>query len=757
MSLSQKKSVTVRNSCLLVLLLALISFSGCEDYSQPDISIDEFVIKDGFKIEVVASEPLLDSPVAMIFDAQGRIWAVELTGYMRNIDGDDEDLPDGRIVILEDRNGDGRMDKRTVFIDSLRTPRAISFAYGGLLYAETPNLWWVPIEGDRPGKKELVDSVYVVGGNIEHQPNGLLYNLDNWIYSAKCSARYRRKAGKWIKEATTFRGQWGISQDDEGRLYYNSNSNPLKGDFTFPNQLIANPFHKAVNGVNQSLTRNRRLFPIHDAPVNRGYNPGALDSLGRVKYLTSGCSPVIYRGDQFPDEFKGNAFICAPEGNIVKRYLLSEEHGQIKAESAYSESEFLASKDGTFRPVNLYNGFDGSLYVLDLRKGIIQHRAYMSSYLRDKSIERGLDTINGLGRIYRIYSDQAENIKRPVLNDLSTEGLLELLQHPNGQLRSFAQQQLVFEDHQNAREALEGIAMNPVFPLAQIHALWVLEGLNTLRPALLEQTAQVSETPLVMVHLLKLSEFFPPDQATLWPIFEKSFNLASPKVDLQLCHTLGRWTTEEAQKQWDGLAKKYGDSPLFSEALISGIAGKEKTKLTQLAEKVEENELVGMLQATLRNKELISVQSPQFHTQEYDDSRTRGSKLYATYCATCHGQDGKGIEDIAPPLYHSEYVMESPERLILIALHGMQGPVTVNGQRYEMNAVMPGIKNNPELSDEDIATILRFIGNGFNPKQARVSAEKVKAIREMTADREALFTAEELDAWIEKNLDKKGD
>ena len=253
-------------------LWIVLCFFSCQSNDIDTVSTEEFILKEGFEIEVVANEPLLSSPMAMTFDEKGRIWVVEMPGYMRDIDGSDEEFPDGKIVILEDENGDGHMDKRTIFLDSLKMPRALAFAYGGLLYTETPNLWWVPIEGNKPGERVLVDSLYVIGGNIEHQPNGLLYNLDNWFYSSKSNARYRLIDGEWKKEATTFRGQWGISQDDEGRLFYNSNSNPIQCDYAFPNQLINNPYYKAKEGVKRSLDRPRRVFPFQATAVNRGYN-----------------------------------------------------------------------------------------------------------------------------------------------------------------------------------------------------------------------------------------------------------------------------------------------------------------------------------------------------------------------------------------------------------------------------------------------------------------------------------------------------
>ena len=165
-------------------LLYFLLLSGLVMACQPDIQetavpLDAYQLADGYSLSVVAAEPLLVAPVAIDFDAQGRIWAVEMQGYMTDLDGSEEDAPSGRIVILEDRNGNGVMDQSTVFLDGLVLPRALALVYGGLLYAEPPNLWFVTIEDDQPGPRTLVDSLYSEGGNVEHQPNGLLLGIDN--------------------------------------------------------------------------------------------------------------------------------------------------------------------------------------------------------------------------------------------------------------------------------------------------------------------------------------------------------------------------------------------------------------------------------------------------------------------------------------------------------------------------------------------------------------------------------------------------
>ena len=739
----------MKNLYFVFFLFFLISCQSKPPTPNSTIDTTEFILKDGFNIELVASEPLLDSPVAFTFDDNGRIWAVELPGYMRDIEGTAEEIADGKIVILEDTDKNGQMDKRTLFIDSLKMPRAIALAYGGLLYTETPHLWWVPIKNDKPGQRVLVDSLYVVGGNIEHQPNGLLYNLDNWWYSAKSNARYCYKDGKWLKEATSFRGQWGITSDEEGRLFYNNNSNALFGDYVRPNQFINNPYHKVKYSTHQTIAKDRRLFPIQATAVNRGYIDGVLDSLDRVTTFTSACGPHIYLGDNFPSAFKGNAFVCGPEANLVKRYILEEKDGLISAQPAYKDSEFLISKDETFRPINIYTGLDGALYILDLRKGIIQHRAYMTGYLREKILEKGLEKVNGLGRIYKI-SDKATASERIDLSTYSSVEYADLLQHPNGTLRIKAQQALIFGNHKELKKKIEAIALDASKPIGQIHALWTLEGLGILELPLLKSVGEKTYHPKVWTNLLQLSQNFVNSQAELTTFYQVARALNNTSVDLQLAHTIGKLNTPDAQNLWKGLASAYTNNPLFSEALVSSVANREADFLKLISNNTAKDSLQNMLLRASTNRENNANKAPQLFTAEFDDSRTKGFKLYNTYCAACHGPDGDGLENLAPPLNQSEYITEGSQKLALLLLHGLQGPITVRGKRYTMNAVMPGIKDNPALTDEDISALLTFVGNSFSDFPKYLSPEKIKELRQKTADKKEMWTEESLNEYIEK-------
>ncbi|MFT7420355.1 MAG: glucose/arabinose dehydrogenase, partial [Arcticibacterium sp.] len=349
-------------------------------FNEPTFSLEDYQVEDGFELSLAASEPFLKAPVSIDFDNKGRIWAVEMIGYMPNLEGMGEDIPNGRISILEDLDKDGVIDHSKTFLDKLVLPRGLAHVYGGLLYVDGPKLWFVEIKKDKPGKKTLVDAIYAEGGNVEHSSNGLMMNIDNWIYSAKYNFRYQLKHGKWLKEPTSYRGQWGITKDNFGRLYFNSNGTQLKGDYVLANKAIQNRYFKPVIAENQKLASDR-VFPIHQTSVNRGYQTGTLDKKGYLRNVTAACGPLVYRGGAFLENYNQNVFTCEPAANLIKRNVMTFENIRSSGKQAIEGKEFIASTDEGFRPVNLFNGPDGAIYVVDMHRGIIQHKAYISQYL----------------------------------------------------------------------------------------------------------------------------------------------------------------------------------------------------------------------------------------------------------------------------------------------------------------------------------------------------------------------------------------
>lgn len=734
----------------LVSTLVFLSFSCKKSYDEPVISLKDYKVEDGFELEMVASEPLLIAPVAMDFDNQGRIWVVEMRGFMQNIDGTGEEKPTGSIKILEDLDNDGLMDHTKTFLDSLVMPRALAHVYGGLLYAEPPNLYFVEIENDKPVNRVLVDSLYAAVGNPEHQPNGLRMNIDNWIYNAKSHFRYQRKDGKWRKEPTTFRGQWGISHDNFGRLYYNNNSQQLLGDHVLPNLMIRNKYSIPRVGVSQMLTKDQRVYPLHAAAVNRGYEKGVLDKDSLLTTVTAACGPLVYRGGLFPDDYNENVFVCIPEANLIKRNILSFKGDKTEAKQAWEGKEFLASTEEGFRPVNLNNGPDGAMYVVDMHRGVIGHHAYLSPYLKRKIEEKKLDTILDYGRILKIRTTDEINSHSIDFDQLSSKELVGLLDHKNGWIRDRAQHHLVYKNNKEVIPQLEKLVLETKNPVTQLHALHTLNGLEALGYKKLTQVIEKSNAD-VIAHALVLLQYYAKKEnaSETVRLYQKLLKKDNKTINIYLALTIGTWTavdTERFLPLYKSLAKNNTEEKIYEEALLSGSSKIMETLEAEIG-KDSDTLLKGMRTRINKTIVLQKEDKPNYiftRKAGSEDNRTKGAKLFRQICVACHGAWGEGIDGLAPPLQNSEYLSENVERLGLIILHGLKGPVHVNGREYNFNTPMPGLASNHTLSDKDISDIVAYITNAFADKPKGLSAAKIKELRTKKPKDGVSYTVEEL-------------
>lgn len=547
------------------------------------LSVEEalktFKLPAGFRIECVASEPMVEDPIAFSFDADGRIWVVELRGYMHDLEGGGEKLPIGRIKILESTTGDGKYDKATIFLDGLVMPRAVLPTRGGALVSEPPELsFWKEVDG-KATRKTVINAQYgVKGGQPESMANGLLPGIDNWIHNAAHTLRYRFQGGKWVWETVRSRGQWGVAQDDFGRLYYCTNTDLGRVD-PFPSYYFTrNPYYQAAAATNLELLPFplQDVWPGHPTPgTNRGYTATELRADGTLTRPTAACGDGIYRGDLFPAEFRNNMFTCEPAGNLVKRLIIAEYGGRMIARQAYDGMDFLTSTDERFRPVNIATGPDGALYVVDLYRGVLEHSAFLTNYLIKNIKERHLEMPIHMGRIYRIVPDGAtpKQVKLP----RDGPGLVAALAHPNGWVRDMAQRLLVEKNDAKTVPLLERMAAEDANPLARLHALWTLEGLGHLDGAL-ALAATADPNAQVRVAAIRLSEplLVPATRATAMPTLLKLLDDTNPNVQLQLALTLSAVPDPKAE---DALAKLLSSRTVAPEIMrdcvISGLRGRE--------------------------------------------------------------------------------------------------------------------------------------------------------------------------------------
>lgn len=724
---------------------------------SPVLTVDQalktFRLAPGFVIEPVVAEPLVDCPVCLDFDPKGRMWVCEMRGYMPDIDGKGETDPQGRIVILEDTNGDGKVDKRTVFLDKLLLPRAIAVFQDGVLFFDEKRICWIKRNGDAPvGEPQVIDTKLLQGGNVEHKPNGLLPGLDNRYYIAKADRRLNRVGDHWELEPTTFRGQWGIARDDFGRLYHNNNSTLLFGDLLAPNLLQGNPEVKMKVKDFTQLGDNK-VWPVRVTPaINRayiakahGFDSNVLDpKTYKLISTTAAAGMTIYRGTNFPAEWYGTAFTTEPCCNLVKAIRITEKDGTLKGDHPLGESEFLASTDERFRPVNAYTAPDGSLYILDMYHGIIQHKTYMTSYLRDQTLSRRLEApAYGQGRIYRVRSTTGKIQPTQDIASLHGLDLVKILMHPNSWQRETAQRLLVERKEPETIPFLEKLAVAGAI-VPRIHAIWTLEGMGALKAEVLVTAIRGSDARLQASALWASTRLAPAELEKLAPVIIAAAP-AAIEVAPYLARALGPIGTPAAFTRLADLLAKEGKTAFVREAAVSGLDHHEIAFRDSFLKDSKDTALLAWLDEGSKDEKAKSAASGL--TGDSLASFERGKALFhgEAACFGCHGADGGGMPNLGPPLDSSEWVNGKPKTLANILLHGLTGPITVDGESYKPDADMPALGSNPTISDQDLADIATYVRNEWTNKSAPVPLSVIQQQREATKSRGArAWTAGEL-------------
>jgi mono/diheme cytochrome c family protein/glucose/arabinose dehydrogenase len=533
----------------------------------------------GYRVELVASEPLVMDPIFIDWDGEGRMWVVEMPAYMNDIAGTGELTPNGRIVVLEDPDHDGRMDRRTVFADGLVLPRALKVLHTGVLVGEPPNLWLMrDTNGDlKADTRTLVTSTYGRrDANVEHNANGLMWALDNWIYTSEVDVFLRLKDGTFEVRKTLSRGQWGVSQDDAGRIYRNTNSSVLHVD-TVPTSYYARTAGLVrTRGSYESLANAANdldaTFPSRPTPgVNRGYQFGVLRPDGRLASFTGVGAPTVYRGDRLPGELYGNVFVAEPAANLVSRIILRSGEAGVTAERAYPDREFLTSTDERFRPVYLSSAPDGTLYIVDMYRGIIQHKGYITEYLRDQIQSRNLEQPIAHGRIYRVMHESTRRGPDPGLSKASGAVLVRTLEHPNGWWRDAAQRMLIERADLSVVPALQTMATAAALPRTRLQALWTLEGLGKVSAALVAGALNDTSADVRRSAVRLAEPWIRNSDAVLTAAVTARIDDVSPEVRRQVAASLGELPSGAREQQLAVMVERYGDDPVVMDAALSGM------------------------------------------------------------------------------------------------------------------------------------------------------------------------------------------
>jgi len=713
------------------------------EYLTPEASMKTFNLPKGYHLELVASEPMIKEPVAIAWDGNARMYVAEMLTYMQDADATGEQKPFSRISLLEDTNNDGKMDKSSIFIDSLLLPRMILCVNHELLVNETNTITinaYRDTNGD--GKADQKRTVFqkedyrLLDANMEHQRSGLDWNLDNYIYLTYDPVRFKYKNGMMVADSIYSGpgGQWGVTHDNYGRLFFSNagGESPLV-------RVQMNPAYGALDMPDQVNNDFQQVYPIMATPDVQGGLP-RLRADSTLNHFTASCGQSIYRGNTLPRDLIGDYIVCEPVARIIRRAKVINLKGKIIVQNAYYRQEFIASLDVNFRPVNTYTGPDGNIYIVDMHRGIIQQGNWTrpGSFLRGKIDRMGMAKNTGHGRIYRLVYDGFKQGEQPKMLDEPASKLVTYLDHKNGWWRDNAQKQIVLLGDKSVIPTLKAIFRGeqatlaaPPSHLARLHALWTLEGLDAIDHDILF-AALKDEHPQIRKAAIVLSEpFIKKDDAEVMARVAELKNDASADVRLQLFYTLYSIKPSKGAEIAQNLLAANTSNDIY---LASQKAMDRNTDIR----------VYGSRLAGLPAEERTSILA--------------GSAVFNSLCVTCHGPGGKGLTVAgttslaAPILVDSKRINGDKSALIKIIMHGLTGPV--DGKEYP--SVMPSLGAN---SDEWVASVVNYVryefGNAYrrfrrpgDTTRIAVSISDVAAIRSQFAKRTDLWTLAELETGV---------
>lgn len=487
----------------------------------PEATLTSMKVPSGYRVELVAAEPLVMDPVAFDWGPDGRLWVAEMRDYPNgltwNKPGDPLDAPGGRIKVLTDTNGDGRYDEATTFLDGLSYPTGVKVWGKGVLVTAAPEIFYAEdTDGDGIADKREVWYAGFARSNQQHRVNGLTWGLDNWLHVANgdgggviLSKEKREEVDirgfdlrlnpfTNVHEPLNGRTQCGRFRDDWDNWFGCNNSNPL-WHYPYPWHLLKRNPEVRVTRAFIDVPKEPGASPVFPvSPTLERFN-----DFDRANRFTSACGPAIYRDVLLGEGVYGNAFICEPVHNLVSRQVLEAKGATFTSDRHPEEraSEFFASTDPWSRPVSVRTGPDGGLWVADMYRFVIEHPEWIP---QDWQKKLDLRAGSELGRIYRIVPDQAQSPAIPKLDGLDDAELIAQLESPNGTVRDLVHQMLLWHRGAEAPAMLQIMARDGRSPTARLHALCILDGLGLCDRDLLNE-ALADPHPGVVRHALRLS------------------------------------------------------------------------------------------------------------------------------------------------------------------------------------------------------------------------------------------------------------
>src|SRR5690606_5341318 len=642
----------------------------------PEEQAATFLLPAGYRLELVAADPVITNPAVVDWDGNGRMYVSEFRSYMIDADATNEHDPINRISRWEDTDGDGTYDRHTVFADRLVFPRMIlTIDNDCILTNETHSDDVIKLCDTNDDGIADTNTVWYTGvgrgrdGNVEHEQAGFLWALDNWIYSTYNAFRFRWTPAGIQREPTAPNGaSWGLTQDDDGKPWFiNAGGERGPVNFQFPIQYGALTLDDGFEPDFQVV------WPAPSIGDMQGGMRRIRQPLGALNHFTATAGADVVRAHRVPEDLQGDLLITEPVGRLVRRARIVTKDGLTQLQNATPGSEFILGTDPLFRPVNIKTGPDGSIYIADMYHGIIQEAQWVprGSYLRAKVEQYQLDKINSHGRIWRLRYDGtpaspaslatevpatdaiALDLTRPRMLDESAAELVAHLSHPNGWWRDTAQRLLILRQDQSVVPALTTMASSSDNLLARFHALWTIEGLGALDATLVREL--LADTNARMrVQALRASE-------TLYKAGDRSFaaDYTKAATDADADVAVQAMLTANLLRIADAKA-----------AIGAAMAARHARGVQQIG-------------AFLLDPPAAPAVATDDMTPEHRAQIERGATIYRELCFECHGEDGRGEPlaggapgaTMAPALAGSPRVQAHRDYVIKTLLHGLTGPI----------------------------------------------------------------------------------
>ncbi|MCE2826149.1 MAG: c-type cytochrome [Verrucomicrobium sp.] len=627
---------------------------------SPAEALASMRLAPGFQIELVASEPLVIDPVHFDWDTQGRLWVVEMRDYPLGLDG--RGKPGGRVNVLHDDDGDGRMDRGVPFLTDLAFPSSVLPFGKGALVAAAPDLFYAEdTDGDGRADVRRVLFTGFTEGNQQHRFNGFEWGLDGWLYLANGDSGGTVKSlqtGKTLSlsgrdlrvdpdtgemETVSAQTQFGRRRDDWGHWFGNNNPTWL-WQVTLPEHYLRRNPKVAVKRVSRMLAEREdstRTFPA-SAPLTRPNQPWSLN------HVTSGCSPTPYRDDLFGPAYAHSVFISEPVHNVIHQEVLGARGSALHSRRAAGEerSEFLASTDNWFRPTTLKVGPDGALYVADMYRFVLEHPEWISQEMQARvNVRAGDDR----GRIYRISPRGAPRRPMPRPGLLDTAGLVAAMDAPNGWQRDRVQRLLVERGDAGAAAGLRGLMSPDHRPTVRVQALATLGLLKGALDAATVTAALADPHPAVRRQALEQSERLVTRHPELFLAVAALARDPDASVRLQAAFTLGQWPAEQAEPVLRELAARDADDELILTAIQTSLRP-DRALFAELksGQKPAPVATTPVLKPSSADRAQVIAQYAASTASLKGDAQ-RGHGQFTTLCAGCHRLRGEGHE-VGPDL-----------------------------------------------------------------------------------------------------------